>query len=134
MPGAEPSCACLVSAGMARFYFEFNNEPKDHSDERGTDFPTLDAAIVAGAASLALTAHQSGEGIAETVVVIDDEKGQKLGSPCRSRSSRSTDHSGGQLRFLQMEIGEVELPCFGQAVAIVDRQHAGGKRDKVLLS
>ena len=57
---------------MTRFYFEFNKEPKDESDERGADFPTLDAAVVAGAASLALTAHQFDEGKAETVVVIDD--------------------------------------------------------------
>ena len=63
---------------MTRFYFEFNREPKDESDESRTDFPTLDAAIVAGAASLALTAHQSGEGKAETVVVIDDAVGQKV--------------------------------------------------------
>lgn len=63
---------------MTRFYFEFNREPKDDSDQRGADFPTLDAAVVAGATSLALTAHQSGESTAETVVVIDDEKGQKV--------------------------------------------------------
>jgi hypothetical protein len=68
----------IVGHPMTRFYFRFNNEPEDDDDERGIEFPTLNAAIVAGAASLAMTAYDSGKGKAESMVVVGDDKGPKV--------------------------------------------------------
>ena len=63
---------------MTRFYFDFNHLREDRSDEQsGVEIPTLEAAIIAAAASLALTAAQSGEGKAKTVVLIGDDAGPK---------------------------------------------------------
>ena len=61
---------------MAKFYFDFNLEPNDRSDG-GIEFPTLDAAVAAAAASLALTASQVPEGKSDTVVVVGDNMGPR---------------------------------------------------------
>ena len=61
-----------VTLPMARFTFDFDD---DGSVENAADMASLDAAVVAAAASLALTAMESGKGQAESVVVVGNDKG-----------------------------------------------------------
>lgn len=57
---------------MPRFYFDFDGEDGDRPQDDTVELDSLDAAVVAAAASLALTAVYSGEGYAETSVTIGD--------------------------------------------------------------
>lgn len=59
---------------MAKFSFDFKD---DESAGNTDEMATFEAAIIAAAASLALTAMESGASQCETVVVVGDDTGRK---------------------------------------------------------
>jgi len=63
---------------MPRFFFDFDSDPTDPTEEEPLDFPTLEAAVVAAAASLSLTLHDSGLTESDTAVIIADGSGPKM--------------------------------------------------------
>jgi hypothetical protein len=59
---------------MARFFFEFDG---DDGSDNVAEMATLEAAVVAAAASLARTAFEEGAGRVESLVIVGDDKGAR---------------------------------------------------------